>query len=244
MKRINKLISISCALSFCALTHAAEVEVPTTFVAGTVAKASEINDNFKALADGINDNNAKADANTVTIDTNAAAIATNKANIEGLPLAFPKLQLHVKDYGLVGDVIGGTGLVTIIDTGNEIILIQSDRTSLMPVYYSDSECLNPVVRTAYGFYKGLGKNVIVGFDTASSNLFAVDSTSTLMSQDTYYASFIVTNDDGTTSETCIDNEYADELAYSVKVVPRPSYFDNVTGQSPRFASEVELRFAE
>jgi hypothetical protein len=75
MKNTNKFILTSCALLFCAHSNASDVEVPTTFVSGTVANAGEVNGNFDALAAGINDNNAKA-------DTNALGVSTNKDGIE------------------------------------------------------------------------------------------------------------------------------------------------------------------
>ena len=145
MKNTNKFILTSCALLFCAHSNASEVEVPTTFVSGTVAKASEINGNFKALADGINDNNVKADAN-------ALAVATNKASIEALPSSSRTLQLHMKDYGLIGDIVGGTGIATIIDTGSEFITIQSGRVFMGSAIFTDAECTNAVLTVTYGLY--------------------------------------------------------------------------------------------
>jgi hypothetical protein len=235
MKNTNKFILTSCALLFCAHSNASEVEVPTTFVSGTVAKASEINGNFKALADGINDNNAKADAN-------ALAIAENKASIQSSSSGQPILQLYVKDYGLVGNVIGGSGIATIIDAGNEIILIQSGRPFLGSIIYTDAECLNPVVTVTYGLYRGLGKTVIVSFDAESTNLYAVDADSTLTESATYYAAGNRTNEDGTITRVC-NEDFNTNSTYSVKTVPRPAYFDKVVGGRPSFASEVEFRFA-
>lgn len=44
------------------------VAIPNTFVAGTIARASEVNDNFQALAAGVNDNSARIDQNSLAID--------------------------------------------------------------------------------------------------------------------------------------------------------------------------------
>jgi len=44
------------------------VAIPNTFVAGTIARASEVNDNFQALALGVNDNSARIDQNSLAID--------------------------------------------------------------------------------------------------------------------------------------------------------------------------------
>jgi hypothetical protein len=51
------------------------VEVPNTFVAGTTARASEVNANFQALRDGVNDNSARIDQNSLLIDDLSQSVA-------------------------------------------------------------------------------------------------------------------------------------------------------------------------
>ncbi|MGE3480674.1 MAG: formylglycine-generating enzyme family protein [Gammaproteobacteria bacterium] len=60
------------------------------FVSGTTAVAADVNENFEEVADAVNDNNARIDANTTAITTNTTAITglqTNKLNSADLGAA-------------------------------------------------------------------------------------------------------------------------------------------------------------
>ncbi len=69
--------------------YAGQVTVPNIFVSGTKAKASEVNANFSAVQQGINDNDARISQNTSDIYTNTTAIgainsqvSSNQASIQ------------------------------------------------------------------------------------------------------------------------------------------------------------------
>ena len=60
------------------------------FVSGTTAVAADVNENFAEVADAVNDNNARIDANTAAITTNTTSITglqTNKLNSADLGAA-------------------------------------------------------------------------------------------------------------------------------------------------------------
>ncbi len=61
--------------------YAGQVTVPNTFVSGTKAKASEVNANFSAVQQGINDNDARISQNTSDIYTNTTAIGTINSQV-------------------------------------------------------------------------------------------------------------------------------------------------------------------
>ncbi len=63
------------------MNWAGEVTGLTTFQANTTAKASEVNGNFTAIQDAVNDNNTRITTNETAISGHETRISTNEANI-------------------------------------------------------------------------------------------------------------------------------------------------------------------
>ena len=55
--------------------QAAEVTVPNTFTSGARAVAAEVNENFTAVADAVNDNDSRIETNEMAITANSDAIS-------------------------------------------------------------------------------------------------------------------------------------------------------------------------
>lgn len=83
MKFSSKLSIGMIALLAAASSSAGEIDANALneFVSGTPALAAEVNENFDTVADAVNDNNDRINANTADIATNTAAITTNTADI-------------------------------------------------------------------------------------------------------------------------------------------------------------------
>jgi hypothetical protein len=60
---------------------ASSVTIPNTFESGTPAVASDVNDNFTAVADAVNDNDSRVTTNTTGVATNTGEIAINASDI-------------------------------------------------------------------------------------------------------------------------------------------------------------------
>ncbi|PWK46379.1 hypothetical protein [Pleionea mediterranea] len=60
---------------------ASEVDIPNTFVAGTPARAGEVNENFTAVEAAVNDNHTKITANEAALASNSSAISANSTAI-------------------------------------------------------------------------------------------------------------------------------------------------------------------
>lgn len=94
MKLESKQFLVHCGIAFSlvsSITYAGQVNVPHSFVAGTAAKASDVNVNFNSLQTEVNDNDAR-------IGVNAADIATNATDIANLPAADSPDQVRDKFY--------------------------------------------------------------------------------------------------------------------------------------------------
>jgi hypothetical protein len=134
MKLTFKRLSIPFGIAFSlisGITHAGQATVPNTFVAGTAAKAEEVNGNFDALKTEVNDNDTR-------ITANAAAISDSAA---------------VKQ--LVADDVNGTEIGILIAADNEYLFIRSTKGFLSKVrvpngriasndaaYFTDVDCGN------------------------------------------------------------------------------------------------------
>ena len=93
IKSRGLVFTIGAALSIaCGSTMASEVSIPNTFVADTPAKAEDVNANFTAIKNAVDDNNANTVSNTTAIgnassgltkgvNDNAAAIGNNSSAI-------------------------------------------------------------------------------------------------------------------------------------------------------------------
>ncbi len=60
---------------------ASSVTIPNTFTSGEPAVAAEVNDNFTAVADSVNDNDSRVTTNAGDITTNAGNITNNAGDI-------------------------------------------------------------------------------------------------------------------------------------------------------------------
>jgi hypothetical protein len=74
-RSICLLLAFALGLFIFTSSHASEVTIPNTFTSGTTAVAAEVNANFTAVKDAVDDNDAAITENSEAIDTNTAAIA-------------------------------------------------------------------------------------------------------------------------------------------------------------------------
>ena len=212
---------------------------------------------FSALALAMNVNAAELIEFKKGDVATAEAFNSNFENLNAAITNIPRLQLHMKDFGVIGNVIQGNGNVNqlraLIETENEFFSISGSNLGVSQSYYSDAQCLIPVANDRHAVFKGLGKKVIVAYKKNSTDLVVVDSTSVSTTLYTLYS-------DGSTGEgsntvcppegclgdvegACIAQSYPDGIeVYTAKTIPRPAYIDDTVGTWPGFVSEVEIRF--
>jgi len=74
MKSIKTLAAAAAALTISVTALASELTIPNTFSPGQRAFASEVNGNFTAVAEAVNDNDARVGVNEMAITDNSEAI--------------------------------------------------------------------------------------------------------------------------------------------------------------------------
>jgi hypothetical protein len=127
MKLTNKLLVIYCGIAFLQMSgiaYAGSATVPHNFVAGTAAKASDVNDNFAGLKSSIDDNDTRISNNNSSISTLASDVVqaakryvivdANDNIISGAFGGTPQGPLVMSSQGYVGKVDVTTGLMGMI----------------------------------------------------------------------------------------------------------------------------------
>jgi hypothetical protein len=56
---MKQLLGLMLMMMYAGMANAGQVTVPNTFTSGTKARAAEVNANFTALEQGVNDNDAR-----------------------------------------------------------------------------------------------------------------------------------------------------------------------------------------
>ena len=79
------------------MAWAGQVNIPNTFTAGTKAKASEVNANFSAVKQAVDDNAAKISTNTADIYTNTSNIAAVQSTSASNTSSVASLQTAVSN---------------------------------------------------------------------------------------------------------------------------------------------------
>lgn len=81
MNRKFIVLLMSLVAIVCNESIAGPLTTPNTFVSGTPAVASEVNENFDAVKAAVDDNDSRITTNSSGISTNSSSIATNASNI-------------------------------------------------------------------------------------------------------------------------------------------------------------------
>jgi hypothetical protein len=132
-------------------SYAGQVIVPNTFVAGSAAKAAEINANFNSLQSEINDNDAR-------ISVNASGVTQNAADIASVPVPKPVVAFDANGVEL-GSVFGGNTQVISILTAQgyaaEVIASSADITAgdSTGIAFTDTDCGNSGGQAYAGEFK-------------------------------------------------------------------------------------------
>ena len=83
---------------------AGNVTIPNTFVSGTPAKASEVNDNFSAVKTAVDDNDARL-TNLESVKTGYVSVSSMNATPYNSTLSYLQCQI-----GIVGKALNSGGL--------------------------------------------------------------------------------------------------------------------------------------
>ena len=144
------MLVVPLALLGIGIAVASSVVTPNTFVAGTPAVASQVNDNFTAHAAAINDNDTRITANTTATAANATAIGTiTGATVDGPARA----AAHIAADGTVSRFFnsrGGTPTVSHTAGSNTYIVTFPGFTDMETRFYT-AITGNPTSGTSTGF---------------------------------------------------------------------------------------------
>ena len=100
---------------FSFMAEAGEVEVPNHFVAGEKAVADEVNQNFQALMQGVNDNDSRISNSELAIISNSTEVSKKQNEISG-SCAIGSVVIQINSDGTVvcstapTNVLAGSGL--------------------------------------------------------------------------------------------------------------------------------------
>lgn len=131
----NKALVFATSMLFIAsAAHAGAVSVPNTFTSGTAAVASEVNDNFTAMATGINANAtdiASLEARVAALEATANGGALSVSDISGTyKVALLGLKLGESgdsfDTSTIDMTFDGAGSYTFIPSSSETLRVSRD----------------------------------------------------------------------------------------------------------------------
>jgi len=81
IKVVLVLITLFVAMLLSTATFSGSVDIPHNFVSGSAAKSVEVNSNFGAIEEAVDDNDSRISSNSAGIFDNSEKIATNNSNI-------------------------------------------------------------------------------------------------------------------------------------------------------------------
>lgn len=135
-------------------SFASEVTIPNTFSSGDPALASEVNENFTSVADGINDNYERV----VALESAVAALTTR---VESLEAASPSVVNFSTHYG------------------TDLIFVTSDGRFIVPYTGEETQQSVPTVDDAVVLDTGYEYNALPGLDSINFEV-AQDNTMVLL----------------------------------------------------------------
>jgi hypothetical protein len=186
MKKRYSMILMIFSIIFAAtgIVKAVDVMVPYTFVAGTQAKASEINANFETLADAIND---KVDiaGGTMTGDLTVPRLAYSSPRTHKISVAGDLFRPRVStDSYSSGTGTGGSRITTTDSTGSMMAQVNLPEGAIITditYYIYDNDATNDLKMYTYvqnfnGSYLTLHSSTVIASTGASTTVQALSVT--------------------------------------------------------------------